>query len=136
MSYLVKKSTSVGIDGSLSLDRELLNSFASDICGDNPDIIVDLVQIYLQSKEDLIEQITSAWNSKDYMLLRRAAHSLKSSSRVFGANLLADNCQRLEEAALTGDLVSAPDLIKRIVEQSQQMTRLLAAEFEGVETAK
>jgi HPt (histidine-containing phosphotransfer) domain-containing protein len=135
MSSHVDQAVSVSIDRPLILDRGALEIFTDDICGGNLDIITDLVRIYLQSLDDLIGQMVSAWKTEDPITLRRAAHSLKSSSRMFGADLLAENCERLEKATLMGEFVNTPMLIERIVAQGQQMHHLLRIEFEGLDRA-
>jgi HPt (histidine-containing phosphotransfer) domain-containing protein len=129
MSSYADRPACADTDPPLVLDRGLLDTFSNEICGGNIEIIDDLVEIYLQSLDDLIGQIVSAWNREDYIILRRAAHSLKSSSRIFGAHLLAENCEILEKAALTGELADAPMLIEHLEKQRQQMHLLLATEF-------
>jgi HPt (histidine-containing phosphotransfer) domain-containing protein len=133
MSNHVDQAVSVSIDLPLVLDRGSLEIFTNDVCGGNLNIINDLVRIYLQSLDDLIGQMVSAWKTEDPIILRRAAHSLKSSSRIFGANLLAENCERLEKATLMGEFVNMPILIERIAAQGQQMHHLLGMEFEGLD---
>jgi HPt (histidine-containing phosphotransfer) domain-containing protein len=130
MSSYVDQTLPVGIDRPLILDRGSLDTFMNDICGGNLDTISDLVQIYLQSLDDLLEEMVAAWKTEDHVILRRSAHSLKSSSRIFGADLLAENCERLEKAVLAGELANAPTLIDRIVKQGQQMHHLLVIEFD------
>jgi HPt (histidine-containing phosphotransfer) domain-containing protein len=130
MSSYANRHVSVDDDPPLVLDRASLDSFTYEVCGGNLEIIVDLVEIYRQSLDDLVGQIVSAWNTGDSIILRRAAHSLKSSSRIFGAHLLAENCETLEKAALTGELADAPLLIEHIEKQSQQMHQLLVTEFD------
>lgn len=130
MSSHVDHAVSEGIDPPLVLDRGSLEIFMHDICGGNPDLMTDLVWIYLQSLDDLIGEMVSACKVEDPVTLRRAAHSLKSSSRVFGADLLANNCEHLEKTALIGEFANAPVLIERIVAQGQQMHHLLGIEFE------
>lgn len=131
MSHTTDQSHSTSVDLPLVLDHGTLDTFTNDICGGDLDTIMDLVEVYLQSLDELTRQMSSALDAGDYPVLRRAAHSLKSSSRVFGAEALAKNCEQLEKAALSGEVANAPALIQRIVKQSQQMRRLLVAEFDG-----
>lgn len=116
---------SSGVNTSLVLDAETIRVFCIDICDGNPEIVDELVGMYLKSLDDLSVQMESALHAGDYQLLRRAAHSLKSSSRVFGAELLSANCERLEEMAHTRVLDGAAELIEQIAEQGQQMHQLL-----------
>jgi HPt (histidine-containing phosphotransfer) domain-containing protein len=126
------QAVSVSMDLPLVLNRGWVEIFIHDICEGDLDLITDLVRIYLQSLDNLIGEMVSAWKTEDPILLRRAAHSLKSSSRIFGADLLAENCERLEKAAIMGEFASAPMLIERIVAQGQEMHHLLGVEFEGL----
>jgi HPt (histidine-containing phosphotransfer) domain-containing protein len=58
---------------------------------------------------------------------RRAAHTLKSNARVFGARGLAELCQELEETAKAGSLDGAGELLARIDEEYARVAAALRA---------
>jgi PAS domain S-box-containing protein len=60
------------------------------------DLMLDLIDSYLEIVPDLMSAIATGVEQLDYEAFYRAAHSLKSSSASLGANYLADLCQALE----------------------------------------
>ena len=57
--------------------------------------------------------------------LRRAAHTLKSNARNFGATTLGELCQELESQAKHGELEGAEDLLERIEQEYKQVRTAL-----------
>ena len=91
------------------------------------DLIRQLLQSYLSTTPDLIEQIRNGFAAGDAKAVFMAAHSLKSSSAYVGAAALSELAKRLEEYGRADDLASARPLLKeldivypRIIELLQQ----------------
>jgi histidine phosphotransfer protein HptB len=59
-------------------------------------IVVELVTSFLAELSKRGAAITSAIAAADTAAASRAAHTLKSSARLLGANTLADMCQEIE----------------------------------------
>jgi HPt (histidine-containing phosphotransfer) domain-containing protein len=63
---------------------------------DRPPVLGRLIDMYLESAPDLINQIAAAVCANDDAELRQAAHLLKSQSASLGANIVADLARALE----------------------------------------
>lgn len=63
-------------------------------------IISTLVTIYVSETPALIEKMKKALCDKDFEVLGRSAHSLKSSSAYLGAKDVRDICKVIEDLSL------------------------------------
>ncbi len=61
-----------------------------------PDLIVELIDLYLGDAPHWIDAIRIAVAGKDAPMLKRAAHSLKGSSGSLGVRQVAETCRMLE----------------------------------------
>lgn len=68
----------------------------------DPELIRDLIHTYLEDAPKLLADLRRAAAREDADGLRRAAHTLKSSSVMFGAEVLSEHCRELEEMARAG----------------------------------
>lgn len=91
-------------EGPISADE--FASLVEMIGGDAPEVVVDLLDTYLEESAGLIETVASAYAAGDLATMLRPAHSLKSSSASVGAMRLSRLCADLENH-LRGHL---PDL--------------------------
>jgi HPt (histidine-containing phosphotransfer) domain-containing protein len=71
-------------------------SVALENAGGDDALLVDLVNIFLEEAAKHVSEIHRALNEQDYVLLNRAAHTLKGSSRIFQASTLMERAQQLE----------------------------------------
>ncbi len=78
-----------------SIDTQLLDQLKELIGGDQ-DTLNDLISTFTEEADDIIKSMQSALETKDLDVLRRAAHSLKSSSQDFGAVELSTLSASLE----------------------------------------
>jgi HPt (histidine-containing phosphotransfer) domain-containing protein len=83
----------------------------------------ELIDAFLQNAPSLMGELTSD-EAED---VRRAAHTLKSNARTFGAIELADVCQKLEERARAGELHGAAELAQQIEEHYERAAAALVA---------
>jgi HPt (histidine-containing phosphotransfer) domain-containing protein len=63
------------------------------------DGVADVLQAYLADTPNQFKTMADAIRDHDYETLQRSAHSLKSSSRTFGASVVANRAEDLEELA-------------------------------------
>ncbi len=73
-----------------------------DAFGD-PEVVADLVDTFLTEAPTVADTIRRAAAAADRTDLKRAAHSLKSSSAALGATTLSKSSARLERSALEAD---------------------------------
>ena len=85
------------------LQREILDA-VRELAGDTPDLLEQIVRLYLESAPTLIAQIHAGLAVCDMTAIRNAAHSLKSSSANVGATDLSKMCSKLEAAARAGTI--------------------------------
>ena len=71
-------------------------SVALENAGGDEALLLDLVNIFLEEAAKHVAEIHQALNEQDYVLLNRAAHTLKGSSRIFLASTLMERAQQLE----------------------------------------
>jgi len=95
---------------SLSLDPTALNRLLNLVGGDKENYF-KLIDSFLEETPKLLTGIRKAMENNDYELLRRMSHTIKSTSRDFGANQLANLGAKLEAISKTASMDEAPDLI-------------------------
>ena len=97
-----------------------------------PDIYVDLLSRYLDSSRQSIEAMRQHIAAQNAAELFQTAHSLKSSSGMFGARTLAEQIKKLETIACSGDLSLAPaafaEVEKEYLRAKRSIEGLLAKE--------
>jgi HPt (histidine-containing phosphotransfer) domain-containing protein len=84
------------------------------------DFVRELARAFLRDGPALL----AALRGLQVREVRRAAHTLKSNARLFGASALADLCQDLEETAKGESLAGATERLARI---DGEYARLAAA---------
>lgn len=94
-----------------------------------PEVLVDLLDTYLEESSGLVTTIQAGTNSGDLASVLRPAHSLKSSSASIGAMRLSKLCADLE-AHLRGSLPSldVPAQVQQIVHEFGRVQQALAVE--------
>ena len=82
-----------------------------------PGLIADLIGDYLVNSVALRDAIETSAGNADMKTLERSAHSLKSSSKLLGLEVLAEAAYRIEDGALHGGVgVDAVSLIRLYLE--------------------
>jgi len=110
-------ATSADLDGP-PVDR----AEALERTGGNVEVLGELVQLFFEECPALMDQIRSAIADRDKPLLRRAAHTLKGSVAVFGAEAAREAAWRLESIGREGDMDDAPEAWNAL---ESQITRLM-----------
>jgi len=75
------------------VDEARMRTFRDDY----PDIVDQLVDLFLQSTPPLLDELHAALDGDDGKELRRAAHKLKGSCQNVGATFMATLCKSLEQ---------------------------------------
>lgn len=104
----------------------LLSLEAAQVEGE-PDLIVELIELYAEDTPRRVTAIRGALARRDRAALQRAAHGLKGSSASLGARRVAALCDELE--ALSGEDVAREGgaLFTRL-EQEVERARLAFAD--------
>jgi histidine phosphotransfer protein HptB len=83
------------------LDFEVLRAFDKLKSDDGSDVVIELIDLYLQGTSQRIITMRNAANNREWALLKRAAHTLKGSSSTLGLREIASICQDLEQASFS-----------------------------------
>ena len=83
------------------LDFQVLRAFEKVKSDDGSDVVIELIDLYLQGTAQRIVTMLNAANDGEWALLRRSAHTLKGSSSTLGLREIANICRDLEEASFS-----------------------------------
>ncbi|MGB0581868.1 MAG: response regulator, partial [Limisphaerales bacterium] len=78
------------------------------------DILQELVGIFFEECDDMIGRLASGIAAQDAELVERSAHTLKSSSAMFGANRARAAAFELELTGKSGNLRAASELFEQL----------------------
>ena len=110
------------------LNLEALHALLETVGGDW-DFVSELAEEFFANSPNLIHEINSGLETADANVVRRAAHSLKSTSASFGAMALSDMCKQVEAAARDGNLDGLTEIVAQIENEYKQSTELIKAEI-------
>ncbi len=79
----------------------------ADVCGEDPMLEAEVVQMFLGSTRESLAGMHAALEAGDATLLRGLAHGLKGGSRTLGAAALGELAHEIERLAETSDFASA-----------------------------
>jgi CheY-like chemotaxis protein len=105
----------------LQINHEALDKLRVLVDGDGEDAFSRLIHEHLQNAAALLTAIHVSILSKNIEEVRRAAHSLKSSSAMFGATGVSIRAAELEAAAKQGDMALMRELA-RLLENDCKIT--------------
>jgi len=88
-------------------------------------IFSDLVTIYLNSAENLLEEIQIAFANQDARQFSLSAHSLKSTSASIGAVRLSQICKYLEQVGKTGKISVSSDMVHLLTNEYEQVIQAI-----------
>jgi HPt (histidine-containing phosphotransfer) domain-containing protein len=98
----------------------------------DPELLVDLIQMYLQDGPQKLEEIRDGLAQKDYDRVERAAHSLKGSAGNLGAILVQRDCEELQLASRQHSLEGIRDGVTKLrdhYEEAQVALRNLLRKY-------
>lgn len=84
----------VGVE---EIDLSGLTSLADLRSIDEPDLVVELIDLYLKDASERIQAIKAAAAMTDATVLKQAAHTLKGSSAGLGFHQIAEISEQLEQ---------------------------------------
>ncbi len=96
-----------------------------------PDMLTQIIQIYLSEAPVLLERLAEGISADDAPGVRGAAHSLKSSSANLGALQISDFCKTLENRGREGSLAGAQPLLTQIKAEFVRVEETLILEMEA-----
>jgi len=100
-----KERVTQNIDQRPPLRAEVIVSYVIDACAGDSELVQQMVDFFLNSAANLHKEMETGLAEEDFSVVQRAAHSLKSSSRMFSAETLANLCTDTEGLAVAGERV-------------------------------
>jgi len=79
--------------------------------GGDVELVDEIVQIFLESADELLAAVESAVADGDAHRVERAAHSLKGALLNIAAEPVSERAHRLEQAGRSGELELCSDLL-------------------------
>ncbi|WP_353570546.1 response regulator [Candidatus Albibeggiatoa sp. nov. BB20] len=117
------------VDGLMQDIQDVLVALVGE---DEPEIVAELVQTYIEDAEPLMVDIRKAIQQQDAANLSAATHTLKSSSGNLGANAIAEVTLQLETASKNNELAPVAGLLPAL-EQEYQLLRQALSKLLGEE---
>jgi HPt (histidine-containing phosphotransfer) domain-containing protein len=108
-----------GADMSQVINMEVVEELLSLSEGD-AELLVDLIQMYLQDGPHKLKEITEGLETGDYDRVERAAHSLKGSAGNLGAILVQQDCETLQQASREQSLEQVQTGVSQLQDHYQQ----------------
>src|SRR6267142_23927 len=99
------------------VDLEVLYGLTEAQGDGEPDLIVELIDLYLEDTPRRVTAMREALTRTDGILLGRAAHGLKGSSATLGAGQVADSCAELEQLARTSSFTEVASVLGRLEDE-------------------
>jgi|GEM_PF-1633093 len=96
------------------LDPRVLNSLREFAGAKAQKVISQIIKQYLEDAPERLHAITTAATAQDTEALRKAAHSLRSSSANLGAITVAQLCKTVENIARSGTTEGTSEAIKQL----------------------
>ena len=107
-----------------AIDQTVLAALAEAQEEGEPDLIVELIDLYLEDAPQWVEAIRAAVAQADAASIKRAAHTLKGSSGSVGVCQVAEICKLFEQTDFSIPAAS-----------SETLMQLLDREFERARAA-
>ena len=126
---VMRSARAGGADAALgAVDMTVLRAFEEMQAEGEPDLIVELIDLYLKDAPVKLASILEAAAEADEESLRRAAHGLKGSSASLGAGQVAALCEELEQAYRADAAGQAATLLDRLERELEGVRRAFEAE--------
>ena len=98
--------------------------------GEDGDFVLNnIIQMYLETTPSYLQQIETAIATSDPDSLRRASHSLGSSSATLGALNFAKLCKEVENLARSGSIAPAENLFLPLQTEYETVKRALTLQL-------
>ncbi len=93
-----------------------------------PKFLAEVIDSYLEDAPKLLQAMAAAFTQGKATDLQQAAHTLKSSSALFGATSLSQFCQELEVSGSTGTWIEVAVLMPQVKTEYEKVQTALLQE--------
>lgn len=113
------------------VDLSVLFDFEEAQCEGEPDLIVELIDLYLADVPQQLSAIKNSILKADKVSLKHAAHNLKGSSANLGVKSIARLCEELEQTDFIETSQKTDDCIDRLDQAFERVCRIFLAELQN-----
>ena len=99
-----------------------------EVIGGERELLIELIDSFLETAPPLLAKLEHGVVEGNAAEVRAAAHTIKSSSNDFGATLLAELCQALEDMGKSATLAGAAELAARVEAEYARVAAALEIE--------
>jgi len=114
-----------------ALDQKILENIRGLQKEGEPSLMDKIITIYVQTTPGLLQDLSEAVAASDAQAMKKAAHSLKSSSANLGAMKLSELCKEVESMGRMGALKGASALVTKIEHEYSAVEKSLMLEMQG-----
>lgn len=111
-----------------SVDLTVLSSYDCMQLQDEPDLIIEIIDLYLDDVPRRMAAMRSAATEEDALSIRRQAHNLRGSSGNVGAIQMAAICDALEHVVPEDSFANISILLDSLEEELAPVRYLLLKE--------
>ena len=90
------------------------------------ELLLELAKLFIETKSEMMAEISTAIANSDAESLHRAAHNLKGSARIFAAGEAVNQAMQLEVMGADGDLRGAAECFSELELTVDQLATALA----------
>ena len=102
-----------------------MNALAQTVGSKASKLLPDLIPIYIEDAELLVDWMTEALQKKDATKLKHAAHRLKGNSASMGVLTIVQFADELEKLGKAGDLETAVHPFTQLLEEYNKVRAAL-----------
>lgn len=111
----------------LSVDLAVLTTFDEAQLDGEPDLIVELIDLYLEEASKLLAGMREAVAKKDELPIKQAAHSLRGSSGNLGILQMALMCREVEHMK-SDNILAIEVLVNKMEHELVEVRQILLEE--------
>ncbi len=118
------------IESEKNIDKVCNLNYITEIMGGDKHLIKEIIDVFLKQVPEELQSINDAIIKTDYAVIRKFAHTMKSSVSVMGITALTPVLQEMEDlgAKVTG--------IEKIKELNQKLNLICKQAIEEIESEK
>ena len=99
-------------------------------CADDEEFYEEMIGEYLAEKDDRVKVLTDSFAAQDWENYRITVHSIKSTSRMIGANYISELAREIEQSAKDDDVETLIAGHDNFLSEYQKLTVEIAAAVE------
>jgi len=108
------------------IDRAVLEGLRELQVPGEPDLVAEFIRLFRDETPPLLEALRAGVGQGQADKVKKAAHTLKSTSANLGAHQMATLCAELEQRGRSGALEGTPALLAQLEQELERVSQALA----------